>query len=187
MAAAALENLPKCNKRYAKDTLVPLSTANPEAKLNVHEQIFRVAVEKYTPRMVLDKETKKLATKCRMELRREHRDGFGFVHLSFKSTEQLTLQVRNPRTRLKRLSKPPSNMALGEFVDCCYAARKAYIESGGSALSLLKAIRKSSKDVEDDFSKLAQVVGRLGVTRSSANAVVKAMFKVAALQATSTS
>lgn len=63
-------------------------------------------------------------------------------------------------------------MTLPELVDLCYALRGAEVDE----------IRRRLKHTEDDFSKLAHYIGRLGATRSSANTVVRAMIKVPALR-----
>src|SRR5437660_412954 len=63
-------------------------------------------------------------------------------------------------------------MTLADLVDLCYAVRGADVDE----------IRRRSKDADDDFSKLAHYIGRLGATRSSANTIVRAMNKVPALR-----
>ena len=63
-------------------------------------------------------------------------------------------------------------MTQADIVDLCYAERGADVDE----------VRRSSKDPEDDFSRLAHYIGRLGATRSSANTVVRAMIKVPALR-----
>lgn len=63
-------------------------------------------------------------------------------------------------------------MTLAALVDHCYALRGEQVDK----------IKEKSKDPEDDFSKLAHYIGRLGATRSSANAIVRSMLKVPALR-----
>ncbi len=63
-------------------------------------------------------------------------------------------------------------MTLADLIDLCYAVRGPEVDG----------IRRRSKDAEDDFSRLAHYIGRLGATRSSANTVVRAMMKVSALR-----
>lgn len=63
-------------------------------------------------------------------------------------------------------------MTLADLIDICYAARAAEVDE----------IRRRAKDLEDDFSRLAHYIGRLGATRSSTNSVVRAMMKVPALR-----
>lgn len=63
-------------------------------------------------------------------------------------------------------------MTLVDLVDLCYSMRGDEVDK----------IRRRSKDIEDDFRRLAHYVGRLGATRSSANAIVKTMMKVPALR-----
>jgi hypothetical protein len=46
----------------------------------------------------------------------------------------------------------------------------------------VEEISKRSKNADDDFPKLAHYIGRLGATRSSANAVVRAMIAVPELR-----
>jgi hypothetical protein len=84
----------------------------------------------------------------------------------------LTLKVRSLRSKLKKLSEPSSSMTLADLVDRCYAGRGAEIDE----------IRRRSKDVEDDFGKLAHYIGRLGATRSSTATIVRAMIEVPALR-----
>lgn len=63
-------------------------------------------------------------------------------------------------------------MTLVDLIDLCYTMRGVGVDE----------IRKRSKDTEDDFSKLAHYIGRLGATRSSADTVVRAMITVPALR-----
>jgi OTT_1508-like deaminase len=63
-------------------------------------------------------------------------------------------------------------MTQADIVDLCYAGRGAEVDE----------IRRRSKDPEDDFSRLAHYIGRVGATRSSANTVVRAVIKVPALR-----
>ncbi|KAJ0116311.1 hypothetical protein J7T55_007288 [Diaporthe amygdali] len=46
----------------------------------------------------------------------------------------------------------------------------------------VRNIKKRSKDLRDDFGKLAHYIGRLGATRSAAHHVVKGMIKVPSLR-----
>jgi hypothetical protein len=62
-------------------------------------------------------------------------------------------------------------MTHADIVDLCYARRGAEVDE----------IRRRSKGPEDDFSRLAHYIGRLGATRSSANTVVRTIIKVSAL------
>jgi hypothetical protein len=92
VTATALQKLPNGNilwlamnedigvdlKKYADDILRRLSTAKPENKSDIQEQIFRVAVETCRPRIEFYKaEIRNLATKCRMELGKVPRNAFG--------------------------------------------------------------------------------------------------------------
>ena len=62
-------------------------------------------------------------------------------------------------------------MKLPGLIDRCYNMRGDEVNE----------ILKRSKDPEDDFSKLAHYIGRLGATRSSADTIVSAMLKVPGL------
>jgi hypothetical protein len=84
----------------------------------------------------------------------------------------LTFKVRSLRSRLKKLSEPPPAMMLLNLLDLCYSMRGADVDE----------IRRRSKDIEDDFRRLAHYIGCLGTTRSSANAIVRAMIKVPTLR-----
>ena len=59
-------------------------------------------------------------------------------------------------------------MTLADLVDLCYATRGAEVDE----------IRRRVRDPEDDFSRLAHYIGRLGATRSSTDTVVRSMMKV---------
>ena len=74
--------------------------------------------------------------------------------------------VKSLRSKLKKLSEPPPSTTLVDLVDSCYAMRGAEVEE----------IKRRSNDVDDDFRKLAHYIGRLGATRSSANAIIRAMI-----------
>ena len=80
--------------------------------------------------------------------------------------------MRLLRSKLRKLSEPPPSLTLADLVDLCYALRGAEVDE----------IRRRSNDVEDDFSRLAHYIGRLGATRSSVNTVVRAMITVPALR-----
>ena len=80
--------------------------------------------------------------------------------------------MRSLQSRLKKLSEPPPSITLAALVDHCYTIRGEEVDK----------IKEKSKDPSDDFSKLAHYIGRLGATRSSANAIVRAMIKVPALR-----
>jgi hypothetical protein len=67
-------------------------------------------------------------------------------------------------------------MTLAVFVDLCFAMRGAEVDE----------IRRRSKIQEDDFSRLAHYIGRVGATRSSANTVVRSIMMVPALHKIST-
>ena len=63
-------------------------------------------------------------------------------------------------------------MSLGNYVDLCYTQRVECID----------AIKLHPRNTDDDFSKLAHFVYRIGATREAANKVVEAMIHVPSLQ-----
>ena len=84
----------------------------------------------------------------------------------------LTSEVTSLRHRLGKLSEPPAATTAADLISICYQIR-------GSEVNEIK-IR--SKNPNDDFSRLAHYIGRLGATRSHVNTVVKAMLIVPGLR-----
>jgi hypothetical protein len=84
----------------------------------------------------------------------------------------LILLVNNLRSKLKKLSEPPSSFSLANLVDLCYSTRGPIVDQ----------LKGRSINSEDDFGKLAHYIGRMGATRSSANTVVRSVEDVLALR-----
>jgi hypothetical protein len=80
--------------------------------------------------------------------------------------------VKALRLKLRKLSELPPSILLADLIDLCYAARRADVDE----------IKRRLKDTEDDFSRLAHYIGRLGATRSSADTIVRAVIEVPALR-----
>ncbi|KAH8591392.1 hypothetical protein B0O99DRAFT_654495 [Bisporella sp. PMI_857] len=153
---AANEGIRKDVETYAEVILRTIRGANLETQEAVQEDIFQLAVEKCKARIEFYKdEMQRYATRCRMRLRSQNQDEI----------------VRSLRSRLKKLSEPPRTITPAAIIGQCYAMRGDEV----------KKIKERSTDPEDEFSKLAHYLGRLGATRSSANAVVRGMIKVPAL------
>jgi hypothetical protein len=83
----------------------------------------------------------------------------------------LTAEVISLRSRLKKISEPPSSMTDEQFIDYCFSMRRREVDE-----------LKTRSETQKDFSDLVHYIGRLGATRSSVNKVVKAVVMVPALR-----
>ncbi|KID81651.1 hypothetical protein MGU_11004 [Metarhizium guizhouense ARSEF 977] len=171
VTAAGLQKLPESNilwlaanegvrndiKIYAENILLKLKNLNPNSEQDAQDEIFHLAVERCSPRIIVyQDEMKRLARNCRMQLKREMQND----------------TVMSLRRKLRKLSEPPPSMMLTDVVDFCYRMRGLDIDE----------IKRRSKNALDDYDKLAHYIGRLGATRSSVLAVIKGMMRIPALQ-----
>ncbi|KIW12810.1 hypothetical protein PV08_07997 [Exophiala spinifera] len=154
---AANEGMDKETISYAERILQKLKELESRPPKAVHEEIFRLVVDRCTPRInFYISKLKMYARNCRMQMRQE----------------MPSERVSDLRSKLKKLAEPPPSMTLADLVDRCHAMRGADIDE----------IRKRSKKRDDDFRELAHYIGRVGATRSSTNAVVDGMLKVPSLR-----
>ncbi|KAK9443924.1 hypothetical protein VB005_02449 [Metarhizium brunneum] len=171
VTAAGLQKLPESNilwlaanegvrndiKIYAENILLKLKNLNPDCEQDAQDEIFRLAVERCSLRIIVyQDEMKRLARNCRMQLKRETQND----------------AVMSLRRKLRKLSEPPPKMMLTDVVNFCYCMRGLDIDE----------IKRRSKNALDDYDKLAHYIGRLGATRSSVLAVIKGMMRIPALQ-----
>ncbi|KAH6999482.1 hypothetical protein EDB80DRAFT_765980 [Ilyonectria destructans] len=154
---AANEGIRSVVLSYADDLRGILVNVNPETEVEARKDVFQRAIEMCSPRLAFYNEwLRKYATNCRMQLRNELPDD----------------AVSALRSKLKKLSEPPVSFTLARIVDFCYDMRGSEVD----------AIKKRSKNTQDDFGKLSHYIGRLGATRSSVDAVVRAMRDVPSLR-----
>ncbi|KAI5457398.1 hypothetical protein BGZ63DRAFT_417121 [Mariannaea sp. PMI_226] len=171
VTAAALQELPHSNflwlaanegiqdrvHAFAEFVLERLKKMNSETEPMVREEIFQEAVQISSDRLGFYRnELQTYARNCRMDLRRKLPDD----------------TVTALRRKLKKLSEPPNHFTPAHIVDFCYEMRGRDVD----------AIKNQSIRPQDDYVKLAHYIGRLGATRSSVDAAVKAMSRVPSLR-----